>query len=108
MHEGPLTDEERASLLRLLPPDGFPGVEEYRAQFAYASVVARRPCGCPTVDLRIDAARAPRSWAAGTPLLPLERETGEGEEFKQLIIFACDGWLESLELVYYSEEPAVS
>ena len=31
--------------------------------------------------------------------------TGEGENFVQLILFARDGWLESLELVYYSERP---
>jgi hypothetical protein len=41
-------------------------------------------------------------------LLPIEGEAGEGSECIQLIVFARDGWLESLELVYHSEAPPSS
>jgi hypothetical protein len=100
-----LTQTERASLLRLLPEDGFTGVVEYREQVDHTSVVGRCPCGCPTIDLAVDQSRAPQSPVPGTPLLPLEGEASVGENFQQLILFARHGWLESLELVYYSEAP---
>jgi hypothetical protein len=100
-----LTQTERATLLRLLPSDGFSGVDEYRAQVEQTTVAGRCPCGCPTIDLQVDRSRAPRSPVPGTPLLPVEAELGEGEDYSQLILFARDGWLESLELVYYSEVP---
>jgi hypothetical protein len=41
----------------------------------------------------------------GNPLLPTEAEAGQGEELVQVILFARNGLLESLELVYYSKEP---
>lgn len=100
-----LTQTERASLLRLLPEDAFPGVAEYRTQVDHVTVVGRCSCGCPTVELEVDRTRAAQSPALGAPLLPLEGEAGNGDAFVQLIVFAPRGWLESLELVYYSDTP---
>ncbi len=40
-----------------------------------------------------------------TPLLPAEAEAGDGDDLVQLSLFARHGWLESLELVYYSPKP---
>jgi hypothetical protein len=66
-------------------------------------VTDRCPCGCPTVSFSVDTSAAGRATFCGNPLLPVEAETGEGENFKQLILFARDGLLESLELVYYGD-----
>jgi hypothetical protein len=35
----------------------------------------------------------------------LKAEAGHGDDLVQLILFARHGWLESLELVYYSPKP---
>lgn len=105
MEPRPLTELERASLLRLLADDAFAGVAEYRAQVDHVTVVGGCSCGCPTIELAVDRARAPQSPNPGTPLLPLEGERGDGDDFIQLIVFARDGWLESLELVYYADAP---
>jgi hypothetical protein len=43
--------------------------------------------------------------SAGDPLLPIEAEIGESETYVQVILFARHGWLESLELVYHTEQP---
>jgi hypothetical protein len=37
--------------------------------------------------------------------LPVEGQAGEGDDHVQLIVFAPNGWLKSLELVYYCESP---
>jgi len=92
--------------VKLLLPDGaFPDVEVYRRQADHLKVTGKCSCGCPTVDFTVDTTRATQATFHGNPLLPVEAEAGEGENFVQLILFARDGWLESLELVYYSERP---
>lgn len=57
------------------------------------------------MNFTVDSSQAPRARFHGTPLLPVEAEAGEDENFVQLILFARHGWLESLELVYYSPDP---
>jgi hypothetical protein len=101
----PLTTLERATLLRLTEPGLFDGVAEYREQVDHAMVVGRCDCGCPTIDLAIDRSVAPRSPRAGTPLLPVEGDLGEGDDHMQLICFAPDGWLQTLELLYAAPPP---
>lgn len=105
MHPRALTSRERETLLCLLPEGGFDGVEQYRQQVEHATVIGRCPCGCPTITLEIDRSLAPRSTVGGTPLLPLEGWAGEGDQLVELILFAPEGWLQSLELVYYTEKP---
>jgi hypothetical protein len=105
MSPRPLTLRERESLLTLLPDGGFAGVDEYRAQVEHAVVVGRCSCGCPSIDLAVDHSRAPHAPLAGTPLLPVEAQAREGDEHLELILFAPEGWLETLELVYYSDTP---
>lgn len=50
----PLTPRERAVLDLLLGTD-FPGAAALRAQARTAEVTGRCPCGCPTIDLAVDA-----------------------------------------------------
>jgi hypothetical protein len=89
----------------LLPDGAFPDVELYRQQADHLVVTGRCQCGCPTVSFTVDSSKAPRARFHGTPLLPVEAEAGDGEDLVQLILFARHGWLESLELVYYSPQP---
>jgi hypothetical protein len=99
-----LSGRERDLLEAMLPSGGFPGVEEYRRQVEAAQVVGKCACGCATIELEIDRAAAPLSSHPGDPLLPVEGRTEIGEQPVELILFARDGWLESLEIVYYSAE----
>lgn len=95
---------EEIQLVKMLLPDGaFPDIDLYRRQADHLTVTAKCACGCPTVDFTIDTNKAAQATFHGDPLLPIEAEAGEGEDYVQLILFARDGWLESLELVYYSE-----
>jgi hypothetical protein len=97
---------EEIELVKLLLPDGaFPNVDIYRAQADHLRVTGKCSCGCPTVNFTVDAAHAQQATFHGDPLLPIEAEAGEGENYVQLILFAGHGWLESLELVYYSQLP---
>jgi hypothetical protein len=89
----------------LLPKGAFPDVEVYRAQADHLVVTGQCPCGCPTVNFAVDSSAAARARFHGTPLLPVEAEAGDGEDLVQLILSAHRGWLESLELVYYTPDP---
>jgi hypothetical protein len=104
MQPRPLTALEARTLVRLLPEGGFEGVMQYRAQAEHCMVHSMCPCGCATINLAVDQELAPRSNALGTPLLPIEgrAEDATGRPL-ELILFAADGWLSSLEIVYYSD-----
>ena len=105
MDARPLTPLERATLQRLTEPTLFEAAAEYRAQIDHAMVVGHCDCGCPTIDLAIGQSMATRSPRPGTPLLPVEGDLGEGDDHPQLICFARDGWLQTLELVYVTPPP---
>lgn len=87
----------------LLPDDAFPDVRIYLEQADHLEVVGKCGCGCPSLMLDIDASRARQANFHGDPLLPIEAEAGEGDNFVQLILFAPTGWLEYLELVCHGE-----
>jgi hypothetical protein len=102
-----LTDREREVLLLLLPPGGFADVDVYRAQVDQAEVTGMCPCGCATINLDVDPS-APQATFVGTPLLPVE---GRGHDPSdpslpvEIILFAREGSIGSLELVYYGNTP---
>jgi hypothetical protein len=104
-----LTPEE-ITLLKLLLPDGaFPDVDIYRQQAEHLTVTGKCRCGCPTVDFTVDTFQAPQAAFSGNPApLPIEAEAGEGENYVQVILFARHGWLELLELVYFTEHTPVT
>ena len=103
----PLTDREREVLLLLLPPDGFADVDAYRAQVDQVAVSGVCSCGCATIDLEVGPS-APRATFVGTPLLPVE---GRGHDPSdpslpvEIILFAREGTLGMLEIVYYGDTP---
>lgn len=91
----------------LLPADEFPDVDVYRVQADHLAVTGKCTCGCPTVHFTVDATKARRATVRGKPILPVEAEAGDptGNDYVQLILFARDGWLESLELVWFGPHP---
>lgn len=100
---------EEIELVTLLLPDGaFPDVDLYQAQADHLQVTGKCDCGCPTVDFTVDTSQARQATFHGDPLLPVEAEAGDGDNYVQVILFARHGWLESLELVYYSTHPPTS
>ena len=100
-----LTPEEVAILQLLLPEGGFPDVDVYREQVDHLMGTGKCACGCPTISLAVDRSRARPADCRGTPLLPVEAEAGDPKLPVQLILFAPDGWLTSLELVYFDGRP---
>lgn len=96
----PPTSREREVLAYLLAVD-FPGVEALREQAAVASVTARCPCGCASIDISVAPNSA--SHAVTTEPIPVEAQTREdyGGETLSLLLFVRDGWMEGLEIVYY-------
>ena len=108
MEPRPLSDHERTTLLLLLPEGAFPDVGTYREQVTAAEVVGKCPCGCATIRLRVDPSKARQASYVGSPLLPVEGRSRAGFPPRELILFAGDGWLDSLEIVYYDEPPPSS
>ena len=108
MEPRPLTALERATLEALLPDDAFDGVNAYRAQLDHTLVVARCSCGCPTIDLQVDTARASRAAPPGDPMLPLWGEADDPETpgYKlDLTVLAPDGYLSELNVAWYGRQP---
>ena len=61
-------------------------------------------CGCPTFGVSVDRSRAgqattlaPRQIVAANPI--------STDEPYGLLLFTADGWLESVELVWYGDAP---
>ena len=103
-----LTEREKETLLRLLPLDGFPGVRDYRSQANHLEVTEECTCGCATINFRVDVGAAPPSDYPGVPLLPLEARAVDPTDPAlpvEVILFAREGVLESLEIVYYGSAP---
>ena len=102
------TEREREILDLLLSVEGA-GVAELRAQAETAEVVGQRPCGCATIDLAVDRARAPRSPPRSR--VPIDATTPFVDDESahrsplDLLLFLDDGWLHSVEVVYYGEVP---
>ena len=101
----PMTERERAILSFLLSVDAL-GVEALRVQAATAEVVGRCPCGCATINLRVDRAITPVSSIRTSPVIhaatPYSDDTAK---LYELILFLDHGWLSSVEIVYYGDTP---
>ncbi|HET7717320.1 MAG TPA: hypothetical protein VFK86_16995 [Bauldia sp.] len=74
---------------------------------AHASVVGQCECGCPTVDLVVNAAEAsPATALISEVRLPVAEAYSEAGPY-ELLLFVGDGWLRTLELVG-NDEPSPS
>jgi hypothetical protein len=98
----PLTPEERDALAFLLTAD-FPGAEELRAQVPFAEASGRCPCGCATVGLKVDPARA--AAANVVERVPVSASSKSGSA--GLLLFVADGYLSCLEIYPSDGTPSV-
>ena len=71
------------------------------------TVIGRCPCGCPTIDLRIDES-APRSVHPGVPSLALWGTAGEPDDPEAVVdlsVWAPEGALTELNVGWYGGNP---
>jgi hypothetical protein len=103
-----LTTREQEVLALLLPPDGFPGVDVYRAQLKDTTVTGRCECGCATVYLEV-APGTPRSTfdRSNPSPLPIEAHGQDPSDpaFQYRSCCLREGALDSLEIVYFGDTP---
>jgi hypothetical protein len=96
-----------AVLSLLVAQDGLPDSETYRRQLERAQVSGECSCGCATIDLTVPD-DLPRAAFKGSPLLPIEAHGSDPNHPEipiEIILFAPEGVLKSLEIVYYGETP---
>ncbi|MEO8969350.1 MAG: hypothetical protein ABI427_17665, partial [Solirubrobacteraceae bacterium] len=100
----PFSEREEAILRLMLSVDG-PGIGALREQADAAMVVGRCSCGCATVDLAVDRSRAPRSLLTQSPIVETQTKPGAAEHNVpvDVLLFLDDGWLSSLEIVYFDD-----
>ena len=96
----PLTSLERTVLERILTVD-FDGAEAFRKQVPGLRVIAKCDCGCPTVMFQTESNAHERLLGAEGRYAPTEPDGPPGE----VIIFARNGELSSVEYVYYDNRP---
>jgi hypothetical protein len=100
-----LRPEERATLLALLDHADFRGRDELIEQVEVTQALRECSCGCASIDLVVDPAAPP---AVGTwRPIPNEAEVidGEGEHVGGVIVFTEDGYLSSLEIFTWLDDP---
>jgi hypothetical protein len=102
----PLSGAER-SIIGALLASGFPGSEELRSQVPRSVVVGRCDCGCPTVDIEVPTAASRAVPLTGSARAPVEgRVAPLGDEpVGELLLFVSDGYISSLEYVFYADTP---
>ena len=103
----PLTNHERATLEFVLSVDD-PRVDPLRDQADSAIVESMCGCGCATINLRVDHSIGTPSTFGSPAIQAFKRGMLDGAsdaEPYELLLFLDDGWLGSLELVWYGEEP---
>jgi hypothetical protein len=82
----------------------FPGVHVLRQQLHDAQVVKRCDCGCPSIDITVNPASAPRATAARTGVVA-ESESRD-ERYTHLLLWVEDGYLSGLELAWLERPDA--
>lgn len=102
-----LTDGERA-LLTAIIDQPFPGSPGLLAQVEVAEAQQGCDCGCGTINLRVDRAKA-HSVAFESSLAPGEAEvlSAAGTSEGGLILFVRDGYISSLEIYSWGEPAAL-
>lgn len=102
-----MSDAERAMLDFMLAVDDA-RIAPLRVQADHARVVSLCGCGCATINLVVERVAAP--VAPGLPYAVVDasrRRPLADDDCYDMIVFARDGWLSSLEVVWYREPIAV-
>lgn len=97
---------ELAILNALLEHD-FDGVGELRKQLENIRVYPDCDCGCPTISFDVDPSENASLTVYHNTLIPFEGRVQDdgGEQIDEIILFVRNGFLSSLEYVYYREVP---
>ena len=83
-----------------------PRMEPLREQASAAHVTGMCKCGCATIDLEVDRSKARAARGLSRPAIDsTSYERSDPEHVRELILFLDDGWLASLEVVYYGASP---
>jgi len=89
--------QEELEVLDFLLDQPFPGQPELKVQLRNSLVASECDCGCPTIDLTVDRAKAPA--AAVKQRIPVEAygvaSDGVGIH---VLLHVLDGYLEELEV----------
>lgn len=100
-----LSDEERAVVEAFLERR-FEGSDELREQIRVLRVVGKCPCGCATVEFKVDKAQAPRALVQNpAPVEGTVWNSKRTEVLGGILLFAPDGWLSSLEIYSVDDDP---
>ena len=79
-------------------------IEPLRRQAGFAAVTWECTCGCATVCFAVDRSQASAALGLCSPVLhAYRRGPFDADRFCELILFLDDGWLSSLELVWYAK-----
>jgi hypothetical protein len=103
----PLTERETAVLAFLLSIDDL-RVAPLRDQAATAVVTGMCTCGCATIDLAVDRTTGHRAERRSPAIeaftIGMLDQKSDPTRSYELLVFLDDGWLSSLEIVYYGAE----
>jgi hypothetical protein len=95
----PLTDAEKAMVLRVLEMTQVPDLDKLRGQVEAAVATAPCDCPCPSVTLAVDHATAEPIAHQGRLDAEVYYDTGA------VMVWVDDGWLSNLETWWWSDDP---
>jgi hypothetical protein len=95
-----------AATLSLMMSAQDPRLVTLRGQAEAASVTGKCACGCATVYLAVDPDHAEAAHDLCSPVTQTSNHIPlDPKRFRELLVFLQDGWLSSLEIVYYDGPP---
>jgi hypothetical protein len=94
----PLTDAEKSVTWSILSGAGVDELDVVRQQLEAAVATDQCDCGCPTIGIAVDAARARPTSYSGRPVAETPWEHGS------IMVWIDDGWLSNLEIYGWEDE----
>jgi hypothetical protein len=95
----PLTDIEKAVVLRVLEMRNAPELYKLRGQVEVAVATEPCTCPCPSVGVAVDHERAQPIAHEGRLDVEVYYDTGA------VMVWVDDGWLSNLETWWWSDDP---
>lgn len=97
-----ISDREAVTLAFMLAVEDA-RLEPLRRQADVLTVVWECTCGCATVNFEVDRSRSSAAEGLCSPVTEAVNRDRDTDELAELILFLEDGWLSSLETVWYSK-----